>query len=247
MNGYELSRDWFDYCFENPEHIKPIHTAIYFFAIERCNRMGWKSKFGLPTDMTMEALGIGSYNTYIKAFNKIVEWGFITLIQKSKNQYSSNIIALSKNDKAIDKALDKALTKQTTKQSESTIQSNDSIDKQTNNKQLNKEQTNKGAFDFEKNKSFIKKICEQFSQTGEAREMKVYSFLKNLHNQNKLEEFKIQTDAYFNYKTKSEEKIHSWLGFQSDWESVDWKHKLGQLETSNEKTESNNQYFVEIG
>jgi hypothetical protein len=54
------------------------------------------------------------------------------MIEKSKNQYSSNIIALSNFNKALDKALDKALIKHTTKQRESI----DSIDKQYNNKQI---------------------------------------------------------------------------------------------------------------
>ena len=138
MNGYELSRSWFDFCFENPDLVKPSHTAIYFFAIEHCNRLGWKEKFGFPTTMVMETVGIKSYNTYIKMFNELVDFGFIKIIERSKNQYSSNIIAISKNNKANSKALDKALIKHTSKQSESTIQSIDSIDKQetNNNKQL---------------------------------------------------------------------------------------------------------------
>jgi len=142
MNGYDLSRTWFNFCFENPEKIKPNHTALYFFAIEHCNRLGWKQKFGLPTTMAKEAIGIKSYNTYINTLNELVEWGFIKMLEKSKNQYSSNIIALSKFDKALDEALDKALIKHTTKQSESTGESIDSIVKQetiepltTNNEQ----------------------------------------------------------------------------------------------------------------
>jgi 23S rRNA pseudoU1915 N3-methylase RlmH len=133
MNGYELSRNWFDWCFENPEKINPNHSALYFFCIEHCNRLGWKEKFGLPTTMVMEAVGIKSYNTYIKTFNDLIHFGFIDLIEKSRNQHSSNIIALSKNDKALDKALDKATVKHVTKQHEkqvkSTEQSNCSIDK----------------------------------------------------------------------------------------------------------------------
>jgi len=120
MNSYELSRKWFDWSFENPEKISPNHSALYFFAIEHCNRLGWKQKFGFPTTMAMEAIGIKSYNTYIKIFNDLISFGFLKLIQKSKNQYSSNIIALSNFDKALDKALDKAMIKHTTKQREST-------------------------------------------------------------------------------------------------------------------------------
>jgi uncharacterized phage protein (TIGR02220 family) len=140
ITGYELSRQWFDFAFEQPEKIKPSHAAIYFFACEHKNRLGGKEKFGLPSTMVMEAVGIKSYNTYINTLNDLVDWGFITMIQRSKNQYSSNIIALSKFNKALDKALDKAFVKHDTKQSESTVQSIDSIIKQINNKQINKEQ-----------------------------------------------------------------------------------------------------------
>lgn len=143
MNGYELSRSFFDWCFNNPEKVKPNHVALYFFAIEHCNRLGWKSKFGLPTTMTKEAIGIRSYNTYINALNDLVEWGFIRLIEKSKNQYSSNIIALSNFDKAHNKALDKALIKHGSKQSESTGESIGSIVKQDNKEPINKEQRTK--------------------------------------------------------------------------------------------------------
>lgn len=128
MDIFTLSRNWFNFSFENPEKINPTHTALYFFCIEHSNRLGWKEKFGLPTTMAKEAIGIKSYNTYINALNDLVEWGFIKMIEKSKNQYSSNIIALSKNDKAHNKALDKALIKHASKQSESTHQSISSID-----------------------------------------------------------------------------------------------------------------------
>jgi len=123
MDIFKLYRDFWDYSFENTGDIKPNHIAIFCFAIEHCNRLGWKTKFGLPTAMVMEATGIKSYNTYIDAFNDLVKFGFIKLIEKSKNQYSSNIIALSNFDKALYKALDRALIKHTTKQHESTVQS----------------------------------------------------------------------------------------------------------------------------
>ncbi len=129
LSGYELSRSWFNFCFEHPEKINPNHTALFFFCIEHCNRLGWKKKFGLPTTMAKEAIGIKSYNTYIKSLNDLVEFGFIIMVERSKNQYSSNIIALSKNDKAHTKALDKAFIKHGTKQSESTEQSISSVDK----------------------------------------------------------------------------------------------------------------------
>jgi hypothetical protein len=135
MNGYELSRNWFDWSFENPELITPTHTAIYFFAIEHCNRLGWKDKFGFPTQMAMDAIGVRKHQTFTKHFTDLVEWGFIGLVQKSKNQYSANIISLKSAMPKNGKALDKAMIKHGAKQSQSTGQSMDSIDKQETNKQ----------------------------------------------------------------------------------------------------------------
>lgn len=180
LNGYELSRNWFDFCFENPEKTNTNQTALYFFIIEHCNRLGWKDKFGLPTTMTMEALSIKSYNTYKQALNMLIEHGFIKMVEKSKNQYSANIIALSKNNKAHTKALDKAFIKHTSKQSESTHQSNDSIDKQIT---INKEQESKEDLpapvpDLSKSNLFRQpiiptkeKIWEVFKSNGGTKEM----------------------------------------------------------------------------
>jgi len=117
FNSYELSRNWFDWCFENPEKINPNHTAMYFFIIEHCNRLGWKEKFGLPMEMTKDALGISNYRTYSKTFNDLSDWGFIKVIEKSKNQYSATIIAIVKNTKANTKALSKAAQTHDKKQS----------------------------------------------------------------------------------------------------------------------------------
>lgn len=136
MNSYDLSRQWFDFAFENPELITGNHAAVYLWNVELNNRMGWVEKFASPASQSMAACGIKSYNTYKKIFQDLVEWGFISVITEAKNQYSACIIALSKVDKAPDKALDKALTKHLTKQSsstiQSTVQSTCSINKQRN-------------------------------------------------------------------------------------------------------------------
>jgi hypothetical protein len=162
MDIFKLYRNFWDFAFDNPEKIKPNHIAIFSFAIEHCNRLGWKQKYGLPSAMVMEATGIKSYNTYISAFNELVDFGFIKLIEKSKNQYSSNIIALSNFDKASNKALDKALIKHTTKQSESTIQSIDSIDIQYTNIQetINKHGKN---LNIVLSESEYQKLCKDYT------------------------------------------------------------------------------------
>jgi len=143
MNGYELSRNWWDFCFENPEKINPNHSAIYFFAIEHCNRLGWKSKFGFPTQMAMDAIGIKKHETYIKYFYDLCNWGFFILVQKSTNQYSSNIISLSNGITKNGKALGNAILKHVESTGESTWESNNSIDKPvTKNLKHNKQSNN---------------------------------------------------------------------------------------------------------
>lgn len=128
MDIYSLSRNYWDYSFENPDKLKPNHAAIYFFAIEHCNRLGWKDKFGLPTTMVMEAVGIKNYKTYHSAFMDLVEIGLIELIEKSKNQYSANVIAIVNFTKANTKALTKAMSKHGTKHIPKQVQSTVSID-----------------------------------------------------------------------------------------------------------------------
>jgi hypothetical protein len=146
MNGYNLIRDWYNFKFDNPSKVKAIHSDFYCYLIDLWNRLGQKNEFGLPTTVTMEALGIGSYNTYKKTLSDIVEFGFIKIIVESKNQHKSKVIALSKNDKATDKALDKATIKATDKASDETP---DTIIKQINNETNKQINNNIESFDFD--------------------------------------------------------------------------------------------------
>lgn len=137
MNDYfKLLRDFWDFTFDNPEKIKANHCALYCFIVEHCNRLGWKPKFGLPTTMAKDAIGIRSYNTYIETLSDLIDFGFIELVEKSRNQYSSNIIALSNFDKATSKALNKALIKHHTKQVVKQGESISTIDKPSTKYQI---------------------------------------------------------------------------------------------------------------
>jgi uncharacterized phage protein (TIGR02220 family) len=112
-SGYSLARQWFDWAFSNPDKVSPVHTALYLWLCELNNRMGWAEKFGAASSMSMSAVGIKHHTTYKKAFDDLVLWGFVKLIEKSKNQYSANVIslsAMSKNSEAHSEALDKALS-----------------------------------------------------------------------------------------------------------------------------------------
>lgn len=144
LDYFKLMRDFWDFAFKNPESIKPNHCAVYAYAVEHCNRLGWKEKFGFPTSMVLDYVGIKSYSVYKKTFDDLVQFGFFEVIEYSKNQYSANIIALKENSKAPIKAHAKATPKseecferklQSTCEStyQSTLQSTESIIKQENN------------------------------------------------------------------------------------------------------------------
>lgn len=127
ITGYELSRNWFDFVWENPDLINSHHTSLYLWLCEINNRCGWSDKFQITGKECMTGMSCKSYNTYKKCLENLIEWGFVKMVKRSVNQYQCNIIALSKIDKAHGKALDKALIKHKTKQSGSTGQSTDSI------------------------------------------------------------------------------------------------------------------------
>ena len=207
MTGYELSRNWFDWCFENPEKISPNHTALYFFICEHSNRMGGKTKFGLPTTMAKDAIGIRSYNTYIKTLNDLVEFGFIELIEKSKNQYSSNIIALSNFNKAHNKALDKALIKHVTKQRESI----DSIDKQINNEQLTIEiyPTFKDFWNLYDYKKEIKKSEQKWNLLTQKEKEDIMYYLPNYIKSTPDKQYRKFPCTFLNNKSWNNEIITS--------------------------------------
>jgi hypothetical protein len=133
MNGYNLLRNWYNFKFENPSKVKAKHSDFYCYLVDKWNRLGQKNEFGLPTSVTMECLGISSYNTYRETLNDLVDFGFVKIVKRSINQHQSKIVALSNIDKALDKALDEASIK--------------ALDKapDTITKQINKE-TNKQVY-----------------------------------------------------------------------------------------------------
>lgn len=203
FNSYELSRNWFDWCFENPDKINSNHTALYFFIIEHCNRLGWKEKFGLPTTMSMDALGIKNYKTYAKTFDSLVEWGFIKLVEKSKNQWSATVIALVKNTKANTKALSKASLTHSLKQ----VQSTASIDKPINlltNKPINIE------FElfwntYDKKVGDKNKVESKWNKLKDEERQKIIDTLPNFLNSISDKQFLPYPVTYLNQKRWNDE------------------------------------------
>lgn len=137
MNGYDLTREWYEYASENPNTIRPTHSHMYFYLIYLWNKLRQKDNFGLPTQFTMEALDIKSYKTYKNTLDDLVSWGFVDIVVDSKNQHQSKRIALVKNTKATLENEDVALvnnTKADTKATQSAMVKNTkavtTIDKQ---------------------------------------------------------------------------------------------------------------------
>ena len=254
MDIYVLIRQWWNFSFDNPELVKPIHSAIYFFSLDHCNRLGWKKKFGFPTEMVKEAIGVKSYNTYINAFNDLVEWGFYELIEKSKNQWSSNIIALSYFDKADVKALDKATMKHVTKQDESTCQStgesNSSIIIPIYNN--TNTQIHKYTNTQESHVEIVNSILTYYSFTEGANfdKFRIASqFVHMLHSDSKLDQFISQFDAYKKFKEQSKQIKHGFKSFigtiennfeDGGWCAENWQAKLNDLAPQAEQSVSDN-------
>lgn len=115
MNGYQLTRRWFNFSFEKTE-AKAQHTAIYCWLVELNNRLGWKEEFTINTQFTMEGLSIGNKNTYLAALNDLEKWGFIKTIRPSINQNYGRVITLRCGD---------IVTPDTTAMDKAVIQEND--------------------------------------------------------------------------------------------------------------------------
>lgn len=220
MNGYNLTRNWFDFKFENPSKARAIHTDFFIYLVDQWNRLGQKKEFGLPTSYTMECLGIGSYNTYKKTLNDLVDFGFVKIIKDSKNQYNSKIIALSKIDEATDKALDKATIKALDKASD---EATDSIDKQLNKyNNLNKEQIDYilehfNSFDKNKIEAEIKKLKKDIPKKKTftpptIQEVKEY-FKEKGYNE-------YAAEKAFNYYS-----VNNWIDSKGN-EIKSWKQKM---------------------
>lgn len=221
MDIFKLYRVFWNWCFENPSKIKPTHIAMYSFAIEHCNRLGWKKDFGFPTTMVMEAIGVRSYSVYKTHLDDLVDFGFIEMIEISKNQYSANIIALKENDKAPTNALDKALIKHTSKQVQSTRQStHQSIDSIDIQRTKNKEQRTKGGdissilpfSDFwdlyDKKVGSKNKLEKKWEKISEADRAKIREYIPRYKKSQPDKKFRKNPETFLNNESWNDEIIN---------------------------------------
>jgi uncharacterized phage protein (TIGR02220 family) len=234
MNGYELTRNWFNFSFENHE-AKVQHTALFCWIVELNNRLGWKKEFGLPTIDTMEGLSIGNKNTFLSALSDLEKWGFIKIIKPSKNQYQACIISIccSESATAQGTALDTALQQQSNGIGYGIGDSSVPIDKQINIqtiKQINKE-TIMGLVSVEENVPVFRKLQEDILNClpiDESEVAEVVSYLNQKRNSNFKPETKetkrligarLKTHTIEDCKNVIDVKTAQWL---NDEKTINW-------------------------
>ncbi|MBE7691167.1 hypothetical protein [Tenacibaculum piscium] len=169
----------------------------------------------------MEVLSIRSHKTYSKTLNELVEFGFLNMIEKSKNQWTANVISLSNFKKSESKSLDNAIT-----------EAPEELDKPEEKTVPVIQMTPSTTF-FESTKDFRKKVGSFFSQNTEVLEMRMFSYFRSLDNKGEFDAFKLQTEAYMKYKVKSSEKVHGWNSYSQggEWKEVNWIDKLSKNST----------------
>lgn len=96
MNGYDLSRKWFDFVESTEDKVTGNHFALFMWVCELCNRLNWKPRFTLPTDRAMEMTHIKHKTTYYNCLKDLARWDFIEIVEKSKNLHTGTIVKLKK-------------------------------------------------------------------------------------------------------------------------------------------------------
>jgi hypothetical protein len=112
MNSYILSRQWFDFAFENPDQITVTQAALYMWLIEVNNRSGWSEKFAFNTEDAGKAIGVHNRKTIWKALNELAENGFVSIIYKSSHRHKPSVICLPVTQHELKGSLDKSLSYQ---------------------------------------------------------------------------------------------------------------------------------------
>jgi SOS-response transcriptional repressor LexA len=175
FNGY-----W-NWAADNPAHNNPTSTAIYFYIVSVANQLGWKPEFNLSSTQIMNGCNIANYKTYKKHFDILAENGLISIVNQSKNQYTSNTIALVNFTKAKPKqrqSTSEALPKQDQSTYQSTAHIHKTIKTNKNNKDnrllktadevkskkyFNNEEVNELFIQFLINRIMLKKYPSEYS------------------------------------------------------------------------------------
>lgn len=94
MTEFDFTHKFFDWALQNRSELKPTVSALYFYLIMVCKKLGYRNEFSISAKECMEGMGVSSYKTYRAAFETLVNNGFVQVVTKSFNQHQANIIHL---------------------------------------------------------------------------------------------------------------------------------------------------------
>lgn len=166
--------------------------------------------------------------------NQAKEASASSAIENKANQAVTDTVTVNVNDTDI---LLKKETKDTCEVFE-TLEDENSTYQTEEEKEKSSAKKEKDLADL-KESEFFEKVCDYFSQTHEEQKMKVFGEMVRIYDQNQIEEFQKQTEAYMEFKNLSGQEIHGWQNYASQWKSNNWIDKLEKLKSKNGK--SNNQ------
>lgn len=95
INGYSLTRRWFDYSLVNAGKTTPVHGILFLWIVELFNRNRWRELVFMAKDEAMTEIGVKDYRTFWRALHDLEAWGFISIVGKAKNQHTTTIIKIS--------------------------------------------------------------------------------------------------------------------------------------------------------
>ena len=204
LNGYNLSKAWFEFAYENNSKVKPAHTALFFWIVELWNRLGMPNEFGLPSSEARQAMSVSRSDIFTGCLTDLSKWGFIQIIHSSINQHKANIIKIVPLHFV--EGNEQALRRATSRQRSSNVESNVDV-----NKPINLETYKPINKDFEKPSEL--QVYEYMLSRFEKRELK--------SNTQKLKDEAEQFVAYYNkvgwLVGKAKTPMKDWKGAITNW------------------------------
>ena len=187
---FDYFNGFWNWAAEHPAQHNPTSTAIYFYILSIANQLGWKPEFNLSSTQVMDGCSIANYKTYKKHFDILVENGLIRVVRESKNQYTSNIIAMVNFTKALPKQ-DQSITEALPKQAQSTahihktIKTNKSIKTNTDRRLYKTAEDVKGKEyfkDAEVNESFTNFLIERIARKKYPTDLAIETLQKKMRD-----------------------------------------------------------------
>ncbi len=236
-------------------NLNPTHISLYNALFLIWNECGFDTELSINRNDIMKLSKIGSANTYTKCL-KDLDKAKLLKYKPSHNPLIGSKVNLYRFDNSTDNSTGKSSSKGTGNSTDNSIATLYKLLNKETIKQINKqtkvfcdfvnnnlhlifnEKKDVRIIEIKNKTEFEKKVGDFFSQTTEVLKMRLSSFLRSLENKGVLSEFIDQTNAYIEYKNKSNERVHGWLGYQSDWDSIDWVDKLAKFKTSTTENET---------